>query len=108
MIKEVSANYKNKVLTTVLIEEDFSFFLIFGDTFWGSLIKTVLRRCIVCTICVRYTYQIGGSDAIGTSNRGGYSEIGMFKESVLKTETSGDVIELCPVAWHSSNLILKA
>ena len=34
--------------------------------------------------------------------------IGMFKESVLKTETSGGVIEFCPVAWHSSNLTLKA
>ena len=32
----------------------------------------------------------------------------MFKESVLKTETSGGVTELCPVAWHSSNLTEKA
>nr|UVW81750.1 NADH dehydrogenase subunit 11 [Sargassum horneri] len=73
-----------------------------GDTFWGSLIKTVLRRCIVCTRCVRYTSLIGGSDAIGTSNRGGNSEIGMFKENVLKTETSGGIIELCPVCWSGS------
>ena len=100
-------NYKNKVFTTVLIEEVF-FFKSLGDTFWDSLIKTVSRRCIVCTRCVRYTYQICGSEAIGTSNRGWYSNIGVFKESVLKTETSGGVIELCPVAWHSSNLTEKA
>ena len=36
---------------------------------------------------------------VGTSNRGGCSEIGMLKESVLKTETSGGVFELCPVAF---------
>ena len=72
-----------------------------GEIFWGCLIKTVLRRCIVCTRCVRYTHQIGGNESIGTSNRGGHSEIGMFKESVLKTETSGGVIELCPVCWGS-------
>ncbi|CAM9137065.1 unnamed protein product, partial [Laminaria digitata] len=81
-----------------LQEQSFNFgsdrgrFLFFknslGDTFWGGLIKTVLRRCIVCTRCVRYTHQIGGNDSLGTSNRGGHSEIGMFKESVLKSETS--------------------
>nr|YP_010156472.1 NADH dehydrogenase subunit 11 [Laminaria rodriguezii]QQY84995.1 NADH dehydrogenase subunit 11 [Laminaria rodriguezii] len=98
-----------------LQEQSFNFgsdrgrFLFFknslGDTFWGGLIKTVLRRCIVCTRCVRYTYQIGGNDSLGTSNRGGHSEIGMFKESVLKSEMSGGVIELCPVCWYNSRLI---
>ena len=78
-----------------------------GDTFWGSLIVAVLRRRIICTRCVRYTYQIGGSESIGTSNRAGYSEIGTFKKSDIKTETSGDVIKLYPVAWHSFNLTFK-
>lgn len=70
-----------------------------GDSFWGNFIKTVLRRCILCTRCVRYTKQIGGRESVGTSNRGSYSEIGMFKDKVLKNETSGGVIELCPVGW---------
>ena len=64
----------------------------------------MLRRCIICTRCVRYTHQIGGNDPLGTSNRGGHSEIGMFKERVLKNETSGGVIELCPVCWYNSHL----
>jgi len=76
-----------------------------SDTFWGSLIKALLRRCILCTRCVRYTHQIGGNDSVGTLSRGGYSEIGLFKEKVLKTETSGGVIELCPVGWRDFKLV---
>lgn len=70
------------------------------DTFWGTLIKTVMRRCIVCTRCVRYVDLIGGTARVGTTNRGGQSEIGMFIETSLLSEVSGGVIELCPVGWH--------
>lgn len=69
------------------------------DKFWGTLIKTVMRRCIVCTRCVRYSDLIGGVGVVGTTNRGGQSEIGTFIETSLKTEVSGGVIELCPVGW---------
>ncbi len=69
------------------------------DTFWGTLIKTVMRRCIVCTRCVRYIDLIGGTGKVGTTNRGGHSEIGMFIETSLLSEVSGGVIELCPVGW---------
>lgn len=69
------------------------------DTFWGTLIKTVMTRCIVCTRCVRYSDLIGGAGILGTTNRGGHSEIGTFIETSLKTEVSGGVIELCPVGW---------
>lgn len=70
------------------------------DTFWGTLIKTVMRRCIVCTRCVRYVDLIGGTGKVGTTNRGGHSEIGMFIETSLLSEVSGGVIELCPVGWY--------
>ena len=69
------------------------------DKFWGTLIKTVMTRCIVCTRCVRYSDLIGGVGSVGTTNRGGQSEIGTFIETSLKTEVSGGVIELCPVGW---------
>lgn len=69
------------------------------DTFWGTLVKTVMKRCIVCTRCVRYSDLIGGTGIVGTSNRGVNSEIGMFIEMSLKTEVSGGVIDLCPVGW---------
>lgn len=70
------------------------------DTFWGTLIKTVMRRCIVCTRCVRYIDLIGGTGKVGTTNRGGHSEIGTFIETSLLSEVSGGVIELCPVGWY--------
>nr|YP_011008103.1 NADH dehydrogenase subunit 11 [Dictyotopsis propagulifera]WBP69969.1 NADH dehydrogenase subunit 11 [Dictyotopsis propagulifera] len=69
------------------------------DSFWGILVKTVMRRCIVCTRCVRYSNLIGGVNDVGTINRGGQSEISIFVNTFLKTEISGGVIELCPVGW---------
>nr|QWE51015.1 Nad11 [Phaeophyceae sp.] len=77
-----------------------------GGALWGSFIKTVLRRCILCTRCVRYTSQIGGIDALGVSSRGSQSEITIFKGSVVKSEISGGVIDLCPVCWSSTKEIL--
>lgn len=70
-----------------------------GDTFWGTLVKTIMRRCIVCTRCVRYLDLIAGFSSVGVTNRGGHSEIGTFTENPLITEISGGVIELCPVGW---------
>ncbi|CAM9259319.1 unnamed protein product [Discosporangium mesarthrocarpum] len=69
------------------------------DKFLGPLVKTVMRRCILCTRCIRYAQQIAGISEIGTTNRGGQSEISSYVSKVLETELSGGVIELCPVGW---------
>jgi NADH-quinone oxidoreductase chain G len=68
----------------------------------GPLIKTIMTRCIHCTRCVRFGIDIAGIEDLGTTNRGGITEIGTYVEKVLKTELSGNIIDLCPVGALTS------
>lgn len=68
----------------------------------GPLIKTVMTRCIHCTRCVRFAREIGGSFDLGVVGRGMFMEIGTYIESVLESELSGNIIDLCPVGALTS------
>ena len=68
----------------------------------GSIIKTVMNRCILCTRCVRFATDIGGFNALGTTGRGVKSEIGSYVEKIIDTELSGNLIDICPVGALTS------
>lgn len=68
----------------------------------GPLIKTIMTRCIHCTRCVRFATEIAGIDTFGTLKRGEETEIGTYIEKLLKTEISGNIIDLCPVGALTS------
>ena len=68
----------------------------------GPLIKTVMTRCIHCTRCVRFFSEIIGTEFLGTIGRGSSIEIGTFLESLIDSEISGNVIDLCPVGALTS------
>ena len=36
----------------------------------GPLISTIMNRCIHCTRCVRFSEEVAGSFALGTTGRG--------------------------------------
>ena len=63
----------------------------------GPIVKTEMTRCIHCTRCVRFVEQITGSAVLGTLTRGHYTEIGTFVKDFLKTELSGNLVDICPV-----------
>lgn len=63
----------------------------------GPLIKTSMNRCIQCTRCVRFANDIAGAPELGTSGRGNDMQIGTYIQQNLKSELSGNVIDLCPV-----------
>lgn len=63
----------------------------------GPLIETELTRCIVCTRCVRFGEEVAGVRELGVLQRGEKSEIGTYVQRVVKSELSGNVIDLCPV-----------
>lgn len=63
----------------------------------GPLIKTVMTRCINCTRCVRFAEEVAGTPVLGQMNRGEDSEIGTFVDELVKTELSGNLIDICPV-----------
>jgi NADH-quinone oxidoreductase subunit G len=63
----------------------------------GPLIETDMTRCIQCTRCVRFGREVAGLEELGVLGRGEREEIGTFVEGAMKSELSGNVIEVCPV-----------
>jgi NADH-quinone oxidoreductase subunit G len=72
------------------------------DKNMGPLIKTQMTRCIHCTRCVRFIEDVAGTTEIGAVNRGEGMEITTYLEKNIKSELSGNVIDLCPVGALTS------
>ena len=68
----------------------------------GPFIKTEMNRCIHCTRCVRFSTEVSGSDEIGAIGRGRDMEITTYLDAAVKSELSGNVIDLCPVGALTS------
>merc|ERR1712137_389889 len=68
----------------------------------GPLIQTIMTRCIHCTRCIRFASEIAGVDDLGTTGRGGDMQVGTYVEKMIKSELSGNVIDLCPVGALTS------
>lgn len=70
----------------------------------GSLVKTVMNRCINCTRCTRFFAEVVGSTLVGIIGRGISSEISSYVETKFADcEFSGNVIDLCPVGALTSH-----
>lgn len=67
------------------------------DAIWGSLIKIVMQRCILCTRCIRFSLLFAGAALVGTANRGSKGEIVTYVDKPFFLETSGGEVDLCPV-----------
>ncbi len=63
----------------------------------GPLIETEMTRCIQCTRCVRFGEEIAGMREMGATGRGERMTIGTYIEKSLKSELSGNIIDICPV-----------
>ncbi|MDX2163884.1 MAG: NADH-quinone oxidoreductase subunit NuoG [Gammaproteobacteria bacterium] len=69
----------------------------------GPLVATDMTRCIQCTRCVRFGQEIADLRELGTIGRHDRMEIGTYlKNNGLKSELSGNVIDLCPVGALTS------
>ena len=68
----------------------------------GPIIKTIMTRCIHCTRCIRFISEIAGTDYLGTLGRGENTEIGTYINKFIKTELSGNLVDLCPVGALTS------
>jgi len=72
------------------------------NKYMGPLVSTIMTRCIHCTRCVRFSTEIAGVDEIGMLGRGENAEITTYLEKTIKSELSGNVIDLCPVGALTS------
>jgi NADH dehydrogenase/NADH:ubiquinone oxidoreductase subunit G len=81
----------------------YKFKRIVSDKELGTIVKTVMTRCIHCTRCVRFSTEIAGVEDLGVFNRGNYNEIGTYINKVIYSELSGNVIDICPVGKFCSS-----
>jgi NADH-quinone oxidoreductase subunit G len=72
------------------------------EKYMGPIIKTAMTRCIHCTRCVRFAEEVAGTDEIGALYRGENMQITSYLEAAVKSELSGNVIDLCPVGALTS------
>lgn len=68
----------------------------------GPLIASDMTRCIQCTRCVRFGEEIAGLRELGALGRGEHTEIGTYVQRAIKSEISGNIIDLCPVGALTS------
>lgn len=68
----------------------------------GPLVQTDMTRCIQCTRCVRFGEEIAGLRELGGTGRGEHLEIGTYVEKSMRSEVSGNIIDLCPVGALTS------
>jgi NADH dehydrogenase/NADH:ubiquinone oxidoreductase subunit G len=68
----------------------------------GPIVKTIMTRCIHCTRCIRFLTELAGLEALGSLGRGEIMEIGTYLNKYLKTELSGNLVDLCPVGALTS------
>jgi NADH-quinone oxidoreductase subunit G len=73
-----------------------------SDKYMGPLIATNMTRCIHCTRCVRFLEDIAGTNELGAIGRGENMEISTYIEQSIKSELSGNIIDLCPVGALTS------
>jgi NADH-quinone oxidoreductase chain G len=72
------------------------------DKNFGPIIKTIMTRCIHCTRCVRYMEEVAGIPVLGTMGRGRDTEIGTYINLSIKSEITGNVVDICPVGALTS------
>ena len=72
------------------------------EKYMGPLVKTVMTRCIHCTRCVRFAEEVAGVEEIGAIGRGENMQITSYLESAVRSELSGNIIDLCPVGALTS------
>jgi len=70
---------------------------VVADEDLGPLIATEMTRCIHCTRCVRFMDEIAGTNELGGMGRGETLEIGTYIGRSIRTELSGNIIDVCPV-----------
>jgi len=65
------------------------------------------ERCIMCTLCVRFTNEVSGSKALGAVNRGDHALIRPAEDADFNLDVYSDnVIDLCPVGALLSTELL--
>ena len=63
----------------------------------GPFVVRDMNRCVHCTRCARFTFEVSLAEDIGVFERGDRTSIGPYPAGELRSPFSGNVTELCPV-----------
>ncbi len=63
----------------------------------GPFFELYPNRCITCYRCVTFYQEIAGSTDWGYEQRGHEVLVGPYRDAVLESEFSGNLIEICPL-----------
>ncbi len=60
-------------------------------------LKLYPNRCILCNRCVSFYQEISANDDWGMFGRGHNMRVGPYRDKILDSEFSGNMIEVCPL-----------
>ena len=63
----------------------------------GPFLKLYPNRCIICYRCVSFYNIVEGGGDWGYEDRGTDIIVGPYRDTILKSEFSGNMIEICPL-----------
>ena len=63
----------------------------------GPEVTFFTDRCVMCSLCVRFTREVTGTSELQVVDRGNASEIDIFPGFPIDNKLSGNVVDLCPV-----------
>ncbi len=63
----------------------------------GPFLELYPNRCIICYRCVSFYRQIEGGEDWGYEERGTEILVGPYRDTILQSEFSGNMIEVCPL-----------
>lgn len=76
------------------------------DANLGPLITSHMNRCINCTRCIRFEEEISGVKELALLNINKSIKVTTINNSVITSEMSGNMIDLCPVGALSAKPLL--
>ena len=79
-----------------------------ANVYLGSQVLINHNRCILCSLCVRFTREISGTNELFVEQRGYNSKIATVEDNPLDNYLAGNVTDICPVgALLSTDYIHK-
>jgi len=68
-----------------------------SNEYVGSMIVINHNRCILCSLCVRFSREISGTNELFIESRGDFSKIATLEDFPLNNLIAGNVADICPV-----------
>jgi NADH-quinone oxidoreductase subunit G len=73
----------------------------YNDQYLGPLVQHEMNRCIHCYRCSRFYQELTGYRDLGAMGIGNRTYFGRYRDGVLKSPFSGNLIDICPTGVYT-------